>query len=79
MKMNIVILGTVAGLMLTAGLAQATLYSYNFDGTNPGVDSANNVAIADGNLVGQVNTINVSGTGNNNILDVNVYLHFTGG
>jgi len=74
MKTKIASLGVAVGLIVSAGVAQATLYSYNFTGA-----TTINALIPDGNLAGYVNTLNVSGTGNNDIRDVNVYLNISGG
>lgn len=74
MNIKIATIGVAVGIILSAGMVQATLYNYNFDGA-----TTINAAIPDGNLAGDVNTISVSGTGNNDIRDVNVYLNVSGG
>ncbi|MCX6894292.1 MAG: proprotein convertase P-domain-containing protein [Verrucomicrobia bacterium] len=74
MKTRIAIIGVATSLILAAGMAHATLYDYNFNGA-----TTINAAIPDGNPVGYVNTISVSGTGNNDIRAVNVFLNISGG
>ncbi|MCX6896073.1 MAG: proprotein convertase P-domain-containing protein [Verrucomicrobia bacterium] len=74
MKTKIATLTLAVTVSLMTGVAQATLYDYNFTGA-----TTINALIPDGNLAGYVNTITVSGTGNNDIRDVNVYLNISGG